>query len=263
MTRSHSAGSDLTVARHVGRFLSLVPRMRLVAVAVCLFFAPALALRAQSVSSLEPEPADVRTESGARLLAVLPVEIAQRVLRLASDARSHRLPGAAIESAALEMRAKGASPKLVERRVMLFARMLADAQAAMTMASDTAPSDAEITAAAAALARGVTSAALRDFVELAPRDRSLALPLFVVSSLVDRGLTPRDALGRVGMAMSAHATDEELLALPDELIGLPVPVFAGQGAADRWRSLGSAGRTGPVPAVVVAPTTGALGSSAP
>ncbi len=235
--------------------------MRLVAVAVCLLFAPALALRAQSASPSGSEPADSRGGSGARLLAVLPAEIAQRVLRLASDARSHRLPGAAIESAALEMRAKGASPKLVERRVTVFARMLADAQAAMTLARDTAPTDAEITAAAASLARGVTPAALHDFVARAPRERSLALPLFVVSSLVDRGLAPRDALQRVDVAMSARATDEELLALPDELIGIPVPTFAGQGAADRWRSLGSAGRSGPVPAVVVAPTTGALGNS--
>ena len=236
--------------------------MRLIAPAVCLLFAPLLVLRAQSAPSPGSAAVDSRGASGARLLAVLPAEIAQRVMRLASDARDHRLPGSAIESAALEMRAKGASPKLVERRVALFARLLADAQAAMTLARDTVPSDAEITAAASAIARGVTSAALHDFVEGAPRDRSLALPLFVVSSLVDRGLAPRDALGRVGTAMSERATDEELLALPDELIGLPVPALAEQGAPDRWRSLGGAGRSAPVPAMA-APRAGTLGNAAP
>lgn len=237
--------------------------MRLPAFVACLMLAPALVLEAQSAQSAQPvgtSALETWGASGARLLAVLPAEIAMRVLRLAADARDHRLPGSAIESAALEMRAKGAPPKLVERRVTLFARMLADAQAAMTIAGDSAPGDAEVTAAAAAIARGVTSAALREFVQSAPRDRSLALPLFVVSSLVDRGLSPRDALGRVGAALSTHAADEELLALPDELLGFPIPAIAGQGAPDRWRSIGRAGRLAPVPAIA-APTTGALGSS--
>ena len=255
MTDPRTNGSVHAVARRDARFLSLVSLMRPLAFAACLLLAPALALAAQSAAE---DARDARGMNGARLLTVLPADIAQRVMRLAADARAHALPGAAIESAALEMRAKGASPRLIERRVTVYARLLADARAAMTVPDDDAPSDAEITAAAAALSRGVGAVALHDFAARAPAGRPLALPLFVVSSLIDRGLTPRDALGRVGAELAAHASDEQLLALPDGLLGLPVPEIAGQGAAERWRSIGGpAGRSAPVPAMA-SPVTGAV-----
>jgi hypothetical protein len=236
--------------------------MRSLALAACLLLAPTLpaALAAQSVRSEAPVTApDGSDETEERLRAVLPEAVALRVIRLAADAREHQRPGAAIESAALELRAKGAPPTLVERRVTLFARMLADAQEAMTRARDTVPSDAELTAAAAAISRGVATPALDDFVRAAPRERSLALPLFVVSSLVDRGLPPREALARVGARLAARATDDALLALPDELFGIPVPVMAGAGAYDRFRAVGG-GRSRPVPAIA-RPTAGALGAT--
>jgi hypothetical protein len=234
--------------------------MRSLALAACLLLAPLppAALRAQSADAASALAAPDGSEgSGERLKAVLPEDVAMRVLRLAAEAREHQRPGAAIESAALELRAKGASPTLVERRVTLLARTLADAQEAMTRGRDTVPDDAEMTAAAAAISRGVTTAALGDFVRAAPRDRSLALPLFVVSSLVDRGLPAREALGRVAARLTARASDEALLALPDELFGIPLPAMAGAGAFERFRAVGGAARPRPLPAMA-RPMVGAL-----
>jgi hypothetical protein len=236
--------------------------MRSLALAACLLIAlvsPA-ALRAQSAGAASALAAEEASEGSVeRLKAVLPEDVALRVLRLAADAREHQRPGGAIESAALELRAKGASPKLVERRVTLFARMLADAQEAMTRGRDTVPDAAELTAAAAAISRGVTTAAIGGFVRAAPHDRSLALPLFVVSSLVDRGLPARDALARVGALLTARASDEALLALPEEMFGIPMPVMAG--AFERFRAVGGATRLRPAPAAA-RPMVGALRAGA-
>lgn len=213
-----------------------------------------LPLHAQRAESLAAPD-----EPSARLRSTLPGEVAARISRLAADAREHRLPGHAIESAALELRAKGATPAVVERRVTLFARQLAEARTAMTAARDTAPSDAELTAAASAIGRGITPAAIRELADRAPVARDLALPLFVASALVDRGLPPRDAVDRVATRLASRATDAELLALPDELFGLPpVPGLAG-GVPERWRAIGAAGMTRGAAGAVGAPAnTGTL-----
>jgi hypothetical protein len=73
--------------------------------------------------------------------------------------------------------------------------------------------------------KGVDGAAVALFAKSAPRDRSLAVPLFVIGSLTDRGLTPGQALQRVLDRLNARASDADLESMPGQL---PAQAIAGQ-----------------------------------
>jgi len=155
-----------------------------------------------SVSAQNPahDPSD-------RLREVLPATVAARVLAVIADARSHDLPAGVIALRALELNARGAAPGEIEARVAAFAAGLGDGQRALALGGRERPAPGEIEAAAGVMTRGVDGAAVSSLARTAPPGRSLAMPLYVLSSLMDRGLPSDQAIARVHDDLAAGVSD--------------------------------------------------------
>lgn len=152
-----------------------------------------------------------------RLREVLPADVAQKVLATIADARAHELPARALEQRALKFAAKGVEPKLIARSIAEQAERMERVKSAIDDARERKSSADEVEAGAEALRQGVSGAAVSDLAKSAPSGRSLAVPLFVIGSLVDRGLPSDEALARVLARLEARATDRELENLPSTL----------------------------------------------
>jgi len=101
---------------------------------------------------------------------------------------------------------------------------------------------AEIEAGAEALRLGVQGAQVSALAREAPADRSLAVPLYVVGSLIDRGLPADAALERVQRRLLSRASDVDLERLPAEV----PPQAAAPGQARRAEGgNAAAGNAGP------------------
>jgi hypothetical protein len=73
--------------------------------------------------------------------------------------------------------------------------------------------------------KGVDGALVSRLAKDAPSGRSLAVPLFVIGSLTDRGLPSDQALQRVLTRLQARASDADLEGMPGEL---PPQAISGQ-----------------------------------
>ena len=175
-----------------------------------------------SVSLSAQTPAN---DPSARLSAVLPADVAQRVLATIADARAHDLPAAALENRALKFAAKGVAPADIEKSVKDQAARMEDAKDALESARGSKPADDEVEAGAEAMRRGVDGAQVSALAKSAPSGRSLAVPLYVIGSLMDRGLPSDAALQRVHDRLLAKASDADLEKMPAEL---PAQAAAGQ-----------------------------------
>ena len=181
----------------------------------------AIALIAQS--SIAQTPA---RDPSARLREVLPADVAQRVLARIAQARERQLPAEALENRALKFAAKGVDPKSIERSVNEQAARMETARAALGNSRSRNPEGDEIEAGAEAIRKGVDDASVSLLARSAPSGRSLAVPLFVIGSLTDRGLSSSDALQRVLARLNARASDAELERMPGEL---PPQAVTGRG----------------------------------
>jgi hypothetical protein len=170
-----------------------------------------------------------------RLREVLPADVAERVLARIADARARQLPAEALENRALKFAAKGVDPKAVERSVNEQAQRMESARSALVSGRGSKPAGDEIEAGAEVLRKGVDGAAVAQFAKSAPHDRPLAVALFVVGSLTDRGLTPGQALQRVLDGLNARASDADLESMPGQL-----PAQANAGQANRPAETGQA-----------------------
>ena len=149
-------------------------------------------------------------DPSARLREVLPADVAQKVLATIAAARAHELPAQALEQRALKFAAKGVEPKLIAKSIADQEDRMEKAKDALDGARGRKPSGDEIEAGAEALRQGVDGAAVSELAKSAPSGRSLAVPLFVIGSLVDRGLPSDEALARVLARLQARASDREL-----------------------------------------------------
>jgi len=147
-------------------------------------------------------------DPSARLREVLPADVAQKVLATIAVARAHELPARALEQRALKFAAKGVEPNLIAKAIEQQEDRMEKAKDALDNARK--PSSDEIEAGAEAIRQGVDGAAVSELAKSAPSGRSLAVPLFVIGSLVDRGLPSDDALARVLAKLQARASDREL-----------------------------------------------------
>lgn len=183
----------------------------------------ATVLLAPAISSQVPAK-----DPSARLREVLPADVAQRVLARIADARAHQLPAEALENRALKFAAKGVDPKNIERSVSEQADRMQSARAAIASGRASAPAGDEIEAGAEAMRKGVDGSAISLLAKSAPSGRSLAVPLFVIGSLTDRGLSSDQALQRVLDRLKARASDADLESMPGQL-----PVQAQAGGVDK------------------------------
>jgi hypothetical protein len=165
-------------------------------------------------------------DPSARLREVLPADVAQRVLDRIAAARAHKLPAAALENRALKFAARGIAPRDIERSVNEQADRMEIARQAIATGRGANAAGDEIEAGAEAMRKGVDGGAVSSLAKSAPHDRSLAVPLFVIGSLTDRGLSSDDALKRVLARLQAKATDADLEGMP---AALPPQAASGQG----------------------------------
>jgi len=149
-------------------------------------------------------------DASARIREVLPPDVAARVLAIIANARSRELPAQSLENRVLKFAARGVPPKDIERAIDEQADRMTRGRNLLEQARSRPPTGDEIDAAAEALRKGVDRARMGDFAKAAPSGRSLAVPLYVIGSLIDRGLPSTDALERVRDRLQARATDADL-----------------------------------------------------
>jgi hypothetical protein len=147
---------------------------------------------------------------------VLPADIAQQVLARIADARSRALPAAALEHRALELQAKGMPSAEIPSVIAETENAMGTGKTALAAGGRTDASDAEVEAAGTGVAKGVDGGTISDLAKSAPSGRSLAVPIAVLTALVDRGLPADEALARVVARLQAHASDQQLASLPDQ-----------------------------------------------
>ena len=197
------------------------------------------------------------SDPSARLEAVLPPDIAAQVLEHIARARARELPAQALEHRALEMAAKGAPAAHIERAVARHARALESARDALQSGRRSPPRDAEVIAGADVIARGVDGGDVAELARTAPADRPIAVALYVLGALTQRGLATETALDRVTQALARRATDAEIEAQVREM---PV-VVAEHRAAVTGPGAGAANRpafAGPPAAIPANPGAGAV-----
>jgi hypothetical protein len=200
----------------------------------------ALALASLGTSLGAQTPAN---DPSARLREVLPADVADRVLEVIAKARARELPAQALENRVLKFAAKGVDPKSIEKSTEEQVERMGDAKDALQKGRGRKPSDDEVTAGADALRKGVSGADVAALAKTAPSGRSLAVPLYVIGSLIDRGLASDAALLRVQERLQARATDSDLEHLPADL---PPQAAAGQShkPAETGRDLAATKRPG-------------------
>src|SRR4030095_6772548 len=142
----------------------------------------ALALLSVGASLGAQTPAN---DPAARLKEVLPADVAERVLGVIAKARARELPAQALENRALKFAAKGVDPKSIEKSIDEQVERMSEAKDALQKGSGHKPLDDEVTAGAEALRKGVDGAKVSELAKTAPSGRSLAVPLYVIGSLID------------------------------------------------------------------------------
>ena len=167
-------------------------------------------------------------DPSARLREVLPADVAQRVLARIADARARQLPAEALANRALKFAAKGVDPKDIERSVNEQAQRMDNARSALASGRGSKPAGDEIEAGAEAMRKGVDGASVAMLAKKAPSGRSLSVPLYVLGSLTDHGISSSEALQRVLGRLNARAADSDLESMPGEL-----PAQAATGQANR------------------------------
>lgn len=156
------------------------------------------------------------TDPSARLRQVLPADVATRVIAVIAKARAQQLPAEALENRALKFAAKGVKPDAIERSLVEQEARMEHAKAILDESRDRKATDDEIDAAAEAMRKGVDGSKVAELAKSAPSGRSLAVPLYVIGSLVDRGLHSDAALSRVEERLRARASDRDLERMPGE-----------------------------------------------
>jgi len=166
-----------------------------------------------STGRAQATPAD----PSARLKEVLPADVANRVLAAIAKARAHGISGDALENRALKFAAKGVAPASIERSIVEQEQRMESVRDTLQRARGHKPTDDEVDAGAEAVRKGVDGSKVSALAKSAPSGRSLAVPLYVIGSLVDRGLSSDSALARVEARLQLRASDRDLESIPDDL----------------------------------------------
>lgn len=146
----------------------------------------------------------------ARLAQVLPASAAKHIVALLKTARAEGLPGDALVNRSLKFAARGISPSAIASAADEQLVRMRSARDVLRSARRQAPSGGEIEAGAEALREGVRPGDVAALAQRAPAGRSVAIPLYVVGSLVNAGVPAQDALQRVTSKLQAHASDADI-----------------------------------------------------
>jgi hypothetical protein len=206
-------------------------------------YVPLLATMIAFSSAVAQAPA---ADPSAKLREVLPADVAERVLARIADARAHELPAAALENRALQLASRRMSASVIEKSVNAQADRMQKSKDAIEKGRGSKAEADEIEAGAEAMRKGVDGAQVSDLAKTAPSGRSLAVPLFVIAGLMDRGLPSDAALQRVYDKLQARATDRELERLPGSVASTKKPEHKGTELAGTKRPA-NAGRPATLP----------------
>lgn len=149
-----------------------------------------------------------------KLREVLPADVAGRVLATIADARARELPAQALENRALKFASRGVPANEIERSIRATAVRMDSVKRAIERGRGVKAQGDEIDAGADAMRKGVSGGDVSALAKNAPSGRSLAVPLYVIGSLIDRGLPSDEALARVQERLAARASDRELEEMP-------------------------------------------------
>jgi hypothetical protein len=145
-----------------------------------------------------------------RLAAVLPADVARQVLSVIDAARADHLPSDALANRSLKFAARGIDPQNIAHAATDQLTRLRSARDILRSARPASPDSDEIEAGAEALRQGVQGSDVARLAQSAPSGRSLAVPLYVIGSLVSRGLPSDQALQRVQTKLAARASDADI-----------------------------------------------------
>jgi hypothetical protein len=174
----------------------------------------AFATPAAAQSNAAPPAAGAAQDPTARLRAVLPADVAERVIARIAEAKARGLAGDALEQRALKFAARGVPAGSIEQAVSEHAERQARASEAIARGRAGRAAADEIDAGAEAMRQGVNGQAISELAKSAPSGRSLAVPLAVIGELQSRGLPSDDALARVRERLAARASDRDLADMP-------------------------------------------------
>ena len=174
---------------------------------------------------------DMRAVMTDQHIRYLPIRQDGQLLGVLSfhDVARAALKAASLENRALKFAAKGVDPKAIERSVGEQAERMEAARNALAQGRTSPAAGDEIEAGAEAIRKGIDGQAISLLAKSAPSGRSLAVPLFVIGSLTDRGLPSDEALNRVLDRLKARASDADLESMPGQL---PARVPPGQAKKD-------------------------------
>lgn len=200
----------------------------------------AVALLGAASAAVAQTPAN---DPSARLREVLPADVATRVLAVIAKARARELPAEALENRALKFAAKGVNADAIEKSVVEQEDRMEKARDVLQKSRSRKPSGDEVEAGAEAMRKGVDGSKVAELAKSTQDGRSLTVPLYVIGSLVDRGLPSDEALKRVEERLKARASDQDLERMPGEL---PPQAVAGRGnkPAQTGRDLAGTKRPG-------------------
>lgn len=150
-------------------------------------------------------------DPSAQLRQVLPASVADHVLATIADARAHSLPAAALEQQALRLSRKGVKPSDIQTSVDRSAAEMKASRNALEKGGRK-PSSDEVVAGSQLIHRGVDGKQVSALAKSTPSGRSLAVPMYVIGSLMDRGLKSDAALAKVSARLAQKATDRQLTA---------------------------------------------------
>jgi hypothetical protein len=145
-----------------------------------------------------------------RLRSILPHEIVDQVMKEMDGARARQLPAGVLEYRALELAAKGTAASDILQEIAAQHQSLWLGRESLRAGGRPAASDDEIEAAGLVLRNGADEEAICVLATATPADRSLAVPLVVVSTLLRRGLPAADVMAAMRVWIEGGATDTEL-----------------------------------------------------
>lgn len=210
-----------------------------------------LMLLAMEVKPVQASAQDVAGDPTARLAAVLPADVARHVLDVIKDARADQLPADALANRSLKFAARGIAPQDIARAADEQLARMRTSRDALRSARTASPTGDEIEAGAEAIRQGVSGASVAALAKSAPSGRSLAVPLYVMGSLVSRGLPSDQALQRVQSQLEARASDTDIEAAGRDVAASHRPANEGRGhGAGEGRSEGAGAATHGPPAGV-------------
>lgn len=220
-------------------------RIRLITALTTSTILLALMTSSQSALAQTASTQNAAGDPGARLTAALPADVARHVLAVIRDARSEQLPSEALANRSLKFAARGIAPRDIARAADEQLARMRTARDVLRSARSTPPRSDEIEAGAEALRQGVKGPDVAKLAQSAPSGRSLAVPLYVIGSLVGRGLPSDQALQRVQSKLIARASDADIEASGrDNAAATQSPSNQGHGRGAAAGQAGGATATG-------------------